>query len=90
MADVRWLPGAIEDLHRLHAFIAPHSAEAAGRAVNALIDATSSLIEAPEKGRPWPHDAQYRELLVRFGAKWYVIRYRLFEGDVVMVGCGAR
>ncbi len=85
MPDLRWLPEALDDLKRLHAFIEPHSQTAANRAVNMLIEAAESLQEFPEKGRPWNLEINFRELSVRFGARGYVIRYRLFEGQIIIV-----
>ena len=85
MATVRWLPEALDDLKRLHAFIEPHSPDAAKRAVNTLIDAAEKLAEFPEKGRPWDLEMDFRELSVRFGARGYVIRYRFVDGEAIIV-----
>ncbi len=85
MATVRWLPEALDDLKRLHAFIEPHSPDAAGRAVNTLIDAAETLAEFPEKGRPWDLEMDFRELSVRFGARGYVIRYRFVDDEAIIV-----
>lgn len=85
MAAVRWLPGALDDLGRLHAFIEPHSPKAAKRAIDALIEAAGDLKEFPEKGRPWDLEPDFRELPVRFGARGYVIRYRYIDNEVIVV-----
>lgn len=85
MATVRWLPEALDDLKRLHAFIEPHSPDAAKRAVNTLIDAAEKLAEFPEKGRPWDLEMDFRELSVRFGARGYVIRYRFVDDEAIIV-----
>ena len=85
MATIKWLPEALDDLKRLHAFIEPHSADAARRAVNTLIDAADSLAEFPEKGRPWDLEMGFRELSVRFGARGYLIRYRYVDSVVFIV-----
>ena len=85
MSALRWAPEALEDLKRLHAFIEPHSPEAATRAIDTLIAATESLLDFLQKGRPWPPDPAYRELSVLFGARGYVIRYRIYQGDIIVV-----
>jgi len=85
MPILKWLPDALKDLKRLHAFIEPHSPQAAISAVNTLIDAANSLAEFPEKGRPWDLEMDFRELPVRFGARGYIIRYRLFEDQIIIV-----
>jgi plasmid stabilization system protein ParE len=51
MAILKWLPDAPDDLKRLHAFIEPHSLQAATRAVNTLIEAADTLAEFLHKGR---------------------------------------
>ena len=84
MASVRWLPDALDDLKRLHAFIEPHSPQAAAWAVDRLVEAVESLAAFPEKGRPWDTDLAFRELSVRFGARGYAIRYRSFEDQVII------
>lgn len=85
MPTIKWLPEALDDLQRLHAFIEPHSPEAARRAVNTLIDAADSLVEFPEKGRPWDLEMGFRELPVHFGARGYLIRYRYADNIVFIV-----
>ena len=85
MAILKWLPEALDDLKRLHEFIEPHSPNAAINAVNTLIEAVETLPEFPEKGRPWDAELGFRELPVKFGARGYVIRYRLFEDQIIIV-----
>ena len=85
MAVVRWLPEALDDLKRLHAFIEPHSPQAASRMVDTLVEAAESLAEFPEKGRPWDLEQDFRGLPVLFGARGYIIRYRAFEDQVIIV-----
>lgn len=82
---ISWLPDAVDDLKRLHDFLQPHSPAAAVRVVTALVEAAETLIEFPEKGRPWEPDMDYRELLIKHGAKGYVLRYRLFDGTAYIV-----
>ena len=84
MGEIRWSPAAKDDLLRLYEFIAPHSEDAATRAVQALVEAADMLVDFPEKGRPWGYDQDSRELLVRFGARGYVLRYR-YRDDVIFI-----
>lgn len=85
MARVTWLPDALEDLKRLHAFIAVHSPAAASRAIDTLIDTVESLSDFPEKGRPWDSEMEFRELPVSYGARGYIIRYRFVSDQVFIV-----
>jgi len=84
MVALEWLPEAQDDLKRLHDFILPHSPQAASRAIAVILKGVESLAEFPEMGHPWEADTHYRELPIRFGAKGYVVRYRLFANRVII------
>lgn len=85
MISIHWLPGARNDLQRLHRFIHAHSPAAAVKAVDSIIEAIDHLGLHPEIGKPWDVDINFREWPVQFGAKGYVIRYRLFEDKLFIV-----
>ena len=85
MTEIVCLPESLDDLQGLHQFIAEHNATAAAGAITTLLDAVESLKDAPERGRPWDAEAGYRSLSLRFGARGYVVRYRLFEDQVIIV-----
>lgn len=85
MKTIKWLPEAREDLQRLHEFLSLYSQNAATKAIHKLIAAVDSLKEFPEKGRPWDLEMNFRELPVTFGARGYVIRYRITDNEVVIV-----
>ena len=82
---IQWLPEARDDLERLYAFIKPHSLQAADRMIYILLKAAETLSDFPEKGRPWELEHNFRELPVRFGARGYIIRYRVFEEQIIIV-----
>lgn len=84
MAIVKWLPEAQDDLRRLYEFILPHSPPAASRAIDAILENIDLLSSFPETGSPWEHDTNYREFHIRFGAKGYVVRYRIFEDQIII------
>ncbi len=84
MATIKWSPAARDDLQRLYKFIEPHSQDAAARAIQTLVDAADSLTDFPEKGHPWEHNGDFRELSVRFGTRGYVIRYMIYDDAVVI------
>jgi toxin ParE1/3/4 len=65
---------AIADLVRLRDFLSSKSPNAARRAGATLETAMASLSEMPRRGRPLV-GTEMRELIVRFGASAYVIRY---------------
>lgn len=81
--NVRWHRRALEDLDRLHDFLLARDADAAGRALEAVLAGAEKLGRHPRMGRLLP-DGQRREWPVEFGAGAYVLRYRL-AGDAVLI-----
>ncbi len=82
---VLWLPEALEDVERLHAFLQEKSPSAASRAAQTILDGARLLETAPEAGRPLNDDTERRELFLTFGAGAYVLRYQLDAGGTVVV-----
>lgn len=74
---MKWLPEALEDLERLHQFLAKVSPEAAQRAAATILDGADQLEANPMIGRLQESGA--REWFVPFGVGSYVLRYRLDE-----------
>ncbi len=85
MATLEWLAGAKSDLQRLYDFITPHNPIAAARAVQTIITSVEQLAEFPEAGAPWTPDSRYRELVIPFGARAYIARYRVLQERVIIV-----
>jgi plasmid stabilization system protein ParE len=69
-------PDAIEDVARLRSFLNEVSPDAARRAMAAMLTAIDRLQEFPELGKPTA-DAAIRQIIIRFGASGYVVRYAL-------------
>lgn len=85
MSQVNWLPEALEDIQRLHQFLAEKSQQAARNAVLCLQAAARQLPCFPEIGRPMPDHSGRREVLTAFGAGAYVLRYRLAEPGPLVI-----
>ncbi len=85
MTILRWSKDALEDMERLYDFTAAHSADAAEKAIAAILSAAITLRNFPQAGRCRPSNRHFRELPVRFGAKGYVVRYRIFEDEVIII-----
>ena len=83
MPALKWLPGAIDDLERLHSFLARLSPDAAARAAAAVLSGADELAAHPRAGRSLGDGR--REWLVPFGAGAYVLRYRLDPEDTIVV-----
>ena len=85
MPQIKWLPEALADVERLHAFLHEKSPVAAARAARAILDGAAFLKSIPDIGRPMDDDTGRRELVVSFGAGAYVLRYMRDENDTVVV-----
>ena len=74
---LRYLHAALDDIERVHTFLAEKNADAAVTAVRKIRDAAQSLTEfSPERGTPIGR-LGFRQLFVQFGRSSYVIRYRI-------------
>ena len=85
MPRLVWLPEALDDLDRLYDFIAEHSEHAAETSATKIVHSAKTLLDFPRKGRPYPDDAQYRELTVASGSRGYIIRYRASDEEVTIM-----
>jgi plasmid stabilization system protein ParE len=81
---VRLLPAAEQDLLRLVDFLVDKNPAAAARAGSAIERGILSLSKFPERGH-LVESAAFRELVIRFGHRAYIVQYRV-EPDVVRVG----
>jgi len=76
MSRLKWSEAALLDVSRLHAFLAPKSAEAAQRAVRAIRQGVKALGRHPEIGRPVEEMLpEFREWMIEFGQGAYVVLY---------------
>lgn len=79
-----WTPAARADLIRLRGFIEPHNPEAARRAAEAIKEGAKLLLAYPAIGKR-VEGRQDRELLIPFGQRGYVLRYRLDDQTVFIL-----
>ena len=85
MREIVWLDSAVNDVVRLREFIAKENPVAAKKAAEAIKSATTLLMETPAIGKPVQNLLPYRDLLTRFGAGGYVIRYHLLADTIYIV-----
>jgi len=85
MRKIVWLDSAVNDAVRLREFIAKENSTAAKKAAEAIQDAAKRLIDAPAIGKPVSDLLPYRDLLTRFGAGGYVLRYRVHTDTIYIV-----
>jgi plasmid stabilization system protein ParE len=85
VATVVWLPEALEDVARLHDFLAEKNERAARTAAERIAYAARQLEKFPDIGQPMD-DGVRRQVFIHFGAGSYVVRYRRDQqGNVVVV-----
>jgi plasmid stabilization system protein ParE len=78
-------PDAVEDVERLRSFLDQNNPNAAHLALTSIWTAMDRLSEFPDLGMPTA-DAGIRQLVVRFGASGYIIRYAALaeEGNILI------
>ncbi|MBN1928039.1 MAG: type II toxin-antitoxin system RelE/ParE family toxin [Chlorobiaceae bacterium] len=85
MPEIKWLPEALGDVERLHAFLHEKSPDAAARAARVILDGAGLLQSVPEIGRPMNDETGRRELVLSFGAGAFVLRYLWDNKDTVVI-----
>jgi plasmid stabilization system protein ParE len=85
MPRLIWSPPALQDVQRLHRFLAEKNPDAARRAVQAIRQGVKVLARQPGIGRPAQDmEPEFREWLIDFGDSGYVVMYR-FDGKTALV-----
>lgn len=85
MSRLIWSPQALQDVQRLHRFLADKNADAARRAVKAIREGVKVLAHQPGVGRPVEDmEPEYREWIINFGDSGYVALYR-YDGETAVI-----
>lgn len=86
MSQLIWTPPALNDVQRLYRFLAARDAGAAQRAVKAIRAGVQILVRQPGLGRPLEEmDVDFREWLIEFGSRGYVVLYRIEDDSVIIL-----
>ncbi|WP_414549632.1 type II toxin-antitoxin system RelE/ParE family toxin [Anabaena sp. CCY 0017] len=85
MSEIVWTETAITDLNRHYDFIALSNADAAARAIQAIVTSGGSLQQNPSRGAIVDEIAGLRKLLVAFGKYGFIIHYVILENDVIIL-----
>ena len=85
MAELKWLPEALNNLERLFAFLRERNPVAAARAAQTILDGADLLMTSPRLGRPMPDRTQRRELFIPFASSAYVLRYMPEDDDTPVI-----
>ncbi len=84
MMKIIWLPETKEDFRRLYAFIYPHNPEAAGKLIKLIFESSETIQHNPYIGVPYWEFPEFRDYIVRFGSRGYVLRYRIYKTDILI------
>jgi plasmid stabilization system protein ParE len=71
---------AISDVERVRTFLASRNPGAAKRALATIWAALTRVEQFPDLGRP-TEDPEIRQIVIRFGAAGYIVRYSILPGD---------
>ncbi len=85
MRKIIWLESAANDLVCFRKFIAEKNPIAAKNAADIIRSTVKLLANNSDIGKPVSNLAPYRDVLARFGAGGYVIRYRVNNDAVYIV-----
>ncbi len=75
---------AISDVERVREFLYSKNPDAAVRAVGAIWAALERVEHFPKIGKPI-EDGRIRQIVVRFGRRGYIVRYRIQSNDAIFV-----
>ena len=75
---------AASDIERVREFLDINNPEAAKRALRTIFAVLERVQEFPDLGRP-TEDADIRQIVIRFGAAGYIVRYTVLPGGDVLV-----
>ena len=85
MAELKWLPEALDDLERVFAFLRDKNPAAAARAAQTTLGGAELLLTSPRLGRPMPDRTQRRELFIPFASSAYMLRCMLEDDDTPVI-----
>ncbi len=80
-----WLPEAAADLDRLRDFLTPRNPVAAARLSRQILQGIRLLEKYPEAGKPVEDPPEFRDLFIPFGARGYVLCYRITHDKNVVI-----
>ncbi|AFZ59237.1 type II toxin-antitoxin system RelE/ParE family toxin [Anabaena cylindrica FACHB-243] len=85
MSEIVWTETAISDLNRHYDFIALSNADAAARAIQAIVASGGTLQQNPRRGAIIDEIAGLRKLIVAFGKYGFIIHYVILEDEVIIL-----
>lgn len=77
---ILYSPDALSDIERVRNFLEVRNPQAAIRAMRAIRAALGRVETMPYIGKP-TREADIRQIVVRFGRRGYIVRYRVLPPD---------
>lgn len=90
MPRLIYTPQALADLVRLREFIAQHNPQAAARMARVIREVAAHLKTHPMLGVQVEDLPPFRDLVIPFGARGYILRYRPIVETQTVVVVGVR
>jgi len=75
---------AVSDIERVRQFLDVRNPDAAQRAMRTIWSALERVRDIPEIGRR-TEDDNIRQIVIRFGAAGYIVRYTILPGGDILV-----
>ncbi|QEA40286.1 type II toxin-antitoxin system RelE/ParE family toxin [Pistricoccus aurantiacus] len=86
MPHLKWSTRSLNDMQRLHRFLAYKDQDAASRAIKSIRYGVRVLAHQPQAGRPIDDmEPEYREWLIDFGNSGYIVRYRIDNDTIILL-----
>jgi plasmid stabilization system protein ParE len=85
MTGIIWSKSGLSDFNRLKHFLTSKNAVAAKKMASLLQKSIVQLQNLPSLGKPVSHCYGYRDLYLPFGQAGYIVRYRLYEGNIYIL-----
>jgi len=82
---VEWADDALKDLDRLHNYLLTFSEAIADEAILTILENGDELITHPELGRAYQNGLKYRELVIPFRRRGYILRYRIIPESIIIL-----
>lgn len=85
MPEVKWLPEALADIERLHAFLFERNTDAAARAMRVILDGANMIKAFAYIGKRTDDDTGRREFFTSFSSGAYVLRYYVEDNKCAVI-----
>ena len=82
---IQYSSKALSNIERVRKFLEVKNPDAAARAVGTIRTAIKQVECFPKMGKQVDKGGRVREIVVRFGQRGYIVRYRIEPGNTIFV-----